>query len=69
MQCDASDDQLRRLKGFVSVGFQQARGLTPKRSGPHCRPGRVSDAWALGGGVLLILLSFLIAALLEWVFS
>ena len=39
--------------------------LTPKKSGPHRRPGRVSDACALGSGVLLISISWLGALLLE----
>jgi hypothetical protein len=57
-----SDEQLRHLlelcRSFAD-GREKTPPLTPKRSGPHRRPGRVSDAWALGGGVLLILISLL----------
>ena len=61
-----SDEQLKRLLEFCrSFAEGKAPSLTPKRSGPHHRPGRVSDGWALGGGVLLMLISVLGALLIQ----
>ena len=62
MGCGDSDEQLKHLLELCRSfgdGREKPPCLTPKRSGPHRRPGRVSDAWALGGGVLLILISML----------
>lgn len=66
-----SNEQLRPVIEFCRSfldGREKAALWTPKRSGPHRRPGCVSDAWALGGGVLLILISFLCAFLFRKAF-
>lgn len=67
MESEKSDEQLRRLFEFcrACVSARETPSLTPKRSGPHRRPGRVSDGWALGGGVLLMVVSVLGAFLIQ----
>ena len=66
-----SEKQLRPLLEFCHSfldGREKAALLTPKCSGPHRRPGRVSDTWALGGGILVFLISALCAFLVQKVF-
>ena len=67
-QHEMRNEYLERLlefgRSFSDRAASQLR-LTPRHSGPDHRPGRVSDIWALSGGVLLIALSGLGAFLFE----
>jgi hypothetical protein len=52
------DDYVQRLLEFARSFSDRAKSqlsMTQKCSGPESRPGRVSDVWPLGGGILLIL--------------
>jgi hypothetical protein len=63
-----ADEYLERLlefgRSFSNRAAEHLR-FSPRHSGPDCRPGKVSDSWALGGGVLLIALSGLGAFLMQ----
>jgi hypothetical protein len=65
---DSIDDYVKRLLEFAKSFSEPAKAqlsMTQKRAGPDSRPGRVSDIWALGGGVLFILLSGLTALVVQ----
>jgi hypothetical protein len=62
------DDYIERLLDFARSFSDRAKAqlsMTQKRAGPESQPGRVSDTWALGGGVLFILLSGLTGLLVQ----
>lgn len=63
-----ADDYLDRLlefgRSFSNRAAEHLR-FSPRHSSAQSRPGKVSDSWALGGGVLLIALSGLGAFLLQ----